>query len=165
VSGAKRKARSRTRELDASREAKRLGSAILEVLGGLRSPTEASELLGISPQRYYKLEARAVQGLLQALETPADRRRRARPDKELASVEAERDRLRRELQRAQALVRIAQRHVGLPAPKATTPKGKGGKRKRKPRVRARRLADELREEASVPKSDAGPTQPAAGKAS
>ncbi len=156
MSEAKRKERTRTKNLSAGREAKRLGSAILEVLSGLRSPTEASEVLGITPQRYYKLETRAVQGLLAALESPPDRRRRTNPNKELAQMASERDRLKRELLRAQALVRVARRTVGLPTSNKTpkAEKGKKGKgkrkRKRKPVVRARRLAEELRREASEP---------------
>ena len=158
MSERKRAKRSVTRDLDAGREAKRLGSAILEVLSGLRSPTEASQLLDISLQRYYKLEIRAVQGLLQALEKAPQRGPKVKPEAELARVSAERDRLQRELLRAQALVRSAQRSVGLPPlrdPKeAAKEPGKGGKgagkRRRTPRVRARRLADELRRESAGP---------------
>src|SRR5690606_35591123 len=113
----KRAQRSRTRELDAGREAKRLGSAILEVLSGLRSPIEASALLGISPQSYYKLEAKAVQGLLGALEATPRRGPKASVEATLARVVAERDRLKRELLRAQSLVRVAQRSIALAPPK------------------------------------------------
>ena len=162
MSRAKRAERTRTRNLDVSREAKRRGSAILEVLSGLRSPTEASELLGITCQRYYKLETRAVQGLLQSLESMEDRRRRKSPGKELAQLAAERDRLKRELLRAQALVRVARRTVGLPtstrSPKAE--KGKqGSRRRRKPVVRARRLAEQLRRESGEPAAPSPATAP------
>ena len=167
MSARKRAPRSSTRGLDASQDAKRLGSVVLEVLSGLRGPTEASQVLGISAQSYYKLETRAVQGMLQALETREQRRRRAKPETELARVTAERDRLRRELLRAQALVRVAQRTVGLPAPaseKSVKPGSKGlkgkGQHKRTPHVRARRLAEELRQEAGDPAPAATPTSSA-----
>lgn len=156
MSGAKRAPRKRTRGLEASKASKRQVSAILEVLGGLRSPGEAAEILGISPQRYYKLEQKAVQGMLAALEATPARGRQPSPESELARVVEERDRLRRELLRAQSLVRQAQRVVGLPPKASAAPTTKPkGKRKRAPRVRARRLAAELRRE-----SEPAPQQPA-----
>ena len=47
-----------------SREARRLAAAILEVLAGMRSPTEAAQALSISGPRYYTLEQRALEGLV-----------------------------------------------------------------------------------------------------
>src|SRR5260370_35868630 len=52
----------------ASTEAKRLTAAILEVLAGARTPTEAAQVLALSLPRYYLLEARALQGMLVACE-------------------------------------------------------------------------------------------------
>src|SRR5947209_17562740 len=51
-----------------SREARQRAAAILEVLAGARSPTEAAQALGVSLPRYYLLEARALGGLLAACE-------------------------------------------------------------------------------------------------
>src|SRR5260370_40572180 len=47
----------------ASTEAKRLAAAILEVLAGARTPTEAAQVLALSLPRYYLLEARALHGI------------------------------------------------------------------------------------------------------
>ncbi len=161
--------------LSGSPEAKRKASVILEVLGGLRSPTSASAVLGISVQRYYMIEVRALQGLIAALDVKPKRGGQPSPETTLRRVAKERDRLERELLRAQALLRVAQRAVGL-APPAEPPKAAGksgpGKRKtRTPTVRARRAADELRSAAAAaidaergattPPSVAGPA-PAAG---
>jgi hypothetical protein len=131
------------REPDATREAKRLAAVVLDVLAGSRTPPQAAEALGVSLPRYYQLEARALGGLLAACES---RPRGRQPDieTELASVQKELDRVKRELARAQSLVRLTQRTVGVAPPAPTKP----GKRKRKPLVRAMRRAERLREEAS-----------------
>src|SRR4030095_4001157 len=47
-------------------EAGRLCVVILEVLAGVRTPTDAAGTLGVSPPRYYALESRALGGLLEA---------------------------------------------------------------------------------------------------
>jgi hypothetical protein len=49
---------------EASREAKRLAAAILEVLAGTQAPAEAARWLGISVARYYQLEVRGLAGLV-----------------------------------------------------------------------------------------------------
>jgi hypothetical protein len=127
---------------DASREAKRLAAVVLDVLAGARTPPQAAEALGVSLPRYYQLEARALGGLLGACES---RPRGRRPDAgaELACARKELERLKRELARSQALVRLTQRAVGVAPPAPAKP----GKRKRKPLVRALRRAEQLREEA------------------
>ena len=51
-----------------SLEAKRLATAILEVLAGMRTPGQAAQALGMSVMRYYQVEARGVQGLVSACE-------------------------------------------------------------------------------------------------
>src|SRR5215468_2392546 len=53
---------------DASRDAKRLAAAILEVLAGARTTTDAATALGVSLPRYYQVESRALVGLLAACE-------------------------------------------------------------------------------------------------
>lgn len=47
---------------------RRRAAAVLEVLGGAKSPFEAAEVLGIALPSYYLLEARALEGLVSACE-------------------------------------------------------------------------------------------------
>lgn len=147
-----------------TREAKRLAAAILEVFAGLRTPMQAAEALTMSEARYYQIEARAVRGLLDACEAKP-RGRQANPQRELAALARENERLRQNLGRQQALVRVAQRTIGLnpPPPPKPAPKTSGKKsRKRKPVVRALSLATRLQQEATAPEpaSDNGPSPPA-----
>ena len=132
------------RDGDASREARRLAAAVLDVLAGSRSAPQAAETLGVSLPRYYQLEARALGGLLGACE-PWPRGRRPEVEAELAGVRKEVERLKREVARYQSLVRLTQRAVGVPPPAPA----KAGKRKRRPAVRAMRRAEQLREEAAA----------------
>jgi hypothetical protein len=126
---------------DASREAKRLAAAILEVLAGLRTPAQAAEATGLSLPRYYQIEAQALTGLVRGCERlPRGRR----PETTAAAALAkENERLKRELGRQQTLVRLAQRSVGLGPPPAAAK----GRRKRKPTTRALVAARRLRAEA------------------
>ena len=141
----------------ASLEAKRRAAAILEVLAGSRRPSEAATALGVTVPRYYLLEERALRGLVAACEPrntsgPRLETRLAQLEKQLAERE-------RECARQQALVRAAQRTVGLAAaPAAKPPAGgktapnaaKNGKRsrRRKPTVRALKAAGQLRANSS-----------------
>jgi len=139
------------RKPEPSAKARKTGCAILEVLAGLRTPKEASEALSLSLQRYYTLEARAIEGLVAALE-PKPRGRQVSGEAEVSRLREERDRLQRELQRANSLVRVAQRSIGLSAAQSTAQRAKAkakakksGKRgPRKPSVRARRAIKRLR---------------------
>jgi hypothetical protein len=131
---------------DGDGEAKRLAAVVLEVLAGGRTPTEAAEVLGVSPPRYYALEQRALDGLLAACR----RRQRGRaktPQRELEKLKGDVRRLERECGRWQALLRAAQRTVGIAPPKPV--KSEPG-RKRRPRrsrvARALRAAGALRNE-------------------
>jgi hypothetical protein len=134
---------------DGDGEARRLAAAILEVLAGGRTPTEAAETLGISPPRYYALEQRALEGLVSAC------RRRQRGRVRTSESEAERlrgevRRLERECGRWQALLRAAQRTVGLGAPQKSKPKPDGKRRPKRSRVaRALRAAKALKVEAKA----------------
>jgi hypothetical protein len=103
--------------------------------------------------RYYHLEARALQGLIGALE-PRPRGRQQSPHAALARLEREKARLERELQRAQALVRSAQRAIGLPPARQGGKLGADGKKARRTRramVRAEKAAEALRQ---APPADA-----------
>jgi len=119
--------------------AKKSAAAVLEVLGGVRSPAQAAEALEISQQRYYLLETRAIEGLVAACE-PAVKGPRKAPAKEIAKLHHEVERLKREVDRRQSLLRTAQRAIGLPAAK---PKPEG-KRKRRAVIRALVAAQVLR---------------------
>lgn len=131
-----------------SREAKQRAAAILEVLGGLRTPTDAARALSISLPRYYLLEQTALEGLVKACE-PRNRGPRASPGKQLARLERELERLRRDSARQQALLRAAQRTMGLAPPAPIKPEAKvpGRRRKRKPTARALKAAAALQSEA------------------
>ena len=73
---------------EGSREAKRLAACILEVLGGMRLPSDAATALSVSLPRYYQLEARALNGLLAACE-PRRLGRVRSTESELASATKE----------------------------------------------------------------------------
>jgi hypothetical protein len=137
----------------ASREARRLAAAILEVLAGARTPTEAASALSLSLPRYYQVEQQALRGLVTACE-PRPKGRQVSPDKEAAALQQENARLRREVGRQQALVRAGQRVIGLAAP-AAAPAKPGGKKPRRRRL-ARALSVAARLQAG--------TEPAAATA-
>jgi len=128
-----------------SREAKQRAAAILEVLAGGRTPTQAAEALGVSLGRYYLLEDQALAALVAACE-PQPRGRSADGPQRVASLQRECERWQRECARQQALVRAAQRTIGLAAPPPPAPKDKAKKRRRRPVVRALAAARQLREE-------------------
>jgi hypothetical protein len=140
--------------LTGSRVAKRQAAVILEVLSGLRDARDGSTALGVSVNRYYQLETRALQGLIAALE-PRPKGRQQSPETRLAMVERERGRLKQELGRYQALLRSAQRSLGLASLPRKTKRGKlGGKDK--PR-RRRTVKRGLRAVAALRAEDVTPT--------
>jgi hypothetical protein len=116
--------------LTGSRDAKRAAAVVLEVLSGVMGPSEGSETLGTSLNRYYELETRALQGLVTALEPRPKGRQRTRED-EILTLEKEKKKLERELTRAQTLVRAAQRTIGLPSKTSR----KSAKTRSKPKTR------------------------------
>src|SRR5438445_352859 len=59
--------RPQPRPLQGDEGAKRSAALILEVLAGLRTPSEASTALGVTTMGYYILERRAVGGMVGAL--------------------------------------------------------------------------------------------------
>ncbi len=134
--------------------AKKTAAVVLEVLAGVRSPTDAAEALGVSPTRYYILESRALQGLVDALE-PRPAGPPVQPEKQLARLTREVDNLRHEVARYQALARAAQRTLGVtPARTEKRSKRKGGKRRKKPTVRALKAAAGFRKSDATEKPDA-----------
>ena len=142
-----------------SREARKVAAAVLEVLAGAATPSDAATSLGVSLPRYYALEGRALEGLLKGCE-PRPKGPRKSPQREIERLKAEIERLQREAARSQALLRAAQRSVGLSSLQRrggkAKPPGKKGRRRR-PRARALRAAKLLRmpEEKTVETSTAG----------
>jgi hypothetical protein len=130
-------------------EANRITVAILEVLAGVRSPAEAAAALKTSLPRYYILETRALEGMVAACEAKPLGKQPS-PETRIASLEKELQQARRECARQQALVRVAQRSVGLSAAEAQktgkTPskRDRRGRKKRRPVVRALKAADTVR---------------------
>ncbi len=152
----------------ASSPAKRQAATILEVLAGMLRPAEAAKLLETSLPRYYLWEKRALAGLLSACE-PAPRGPRNDAARKIAALERENRRLQRECDRQQALVRAAERALGLtrPAPVKSSGKakadssagsGKSRKRVRRPTIRALKASQTLRCEAQA---EASPVVPEA----
>lgn len=124
-------------------EARQLAAAILEVLAGVRTPADAAAAVGVSLPRYYALEVRALEGLLRACERRPRGPRRS-PERELGKLRREMGRLEREAARAQALLRVAQRAVGLRAPEVKPKAEPGRKRRKRPTARALRAVEILR---------------------
>lgn len=136
----------------ASAEAKRRAAAVLEVLAGGRTPTQAAEALSMSVQRYYLLESDVAHAIVLACE-PRSLGHGPSPESALASLRRECEQLRREVARQQALVRAAQRTIGLapPAPPPRGPERTGKKRrKRRPTARALKAAARLTEQNHQP---------------
>lgn len=141
-------------------QAKQLAAAILEVLAGARTPTEAATSLNLSVPRYYQLETQALRGLLQACELrPKGRVRKEKT--EVETLRKENHRLQTELTRHQALARAAHRTIGLSPPAPVV--NKNGKKPRKRRVaRALSVAERLKVE-TIPTTGT-PTTPASSEA-
>jgi hypothetical protein len=143
-----------------SRDAQRVAAAILEVLAGVRTPTEAAAALSLSVPRYYLWEQRALEGLVRACE-PRPKGMVVSQRHQIAALEREVLRLRQDCARQQALVRASQRTIGLaPSPQAAAkpaqPAGKGSekapggkaRRKRRPVARALKAVAALQATAS-----------------
>jgi hypothetical protein len=147
-----------------SEPARRAAAAVLGVLGGLKTPLEASQGIGVSVNRYYQLETRALAAMVRALE-PLPRGRRRTPELEIERLRREKTRLEREASRYQSLLRASQKALGLAPTAGKGADSKGtpgpGKRARRPRVRAKALITSLT--TSAPSSEA--VLPTAGVAS
>jgi hypothetical protein len=143
---------------EAGKDAKRLAAVILEVWAGLRTPLQAAEALGVSLPRYYQIEANGLQGLVAGC-TPKLKGRQVNPAREASALKQDNERLRRELGRQQALVRLTQRGLGVTPPPAKPATQKKGRR-RKPVVRALTLAARLQPETAEPAALSNATAPA-----
>lgn len=123
-------------------ETKRLATAILEVLAGVRTPADAAKTLEISLPRYYLLETRALAGLLAACE-PRTKGPGRTIERETAKLQRELAASQRECVRQQSLLRATQRAIGLAPPQPPKSVGKNGakkSRRRSPTARALRAA-------------------------
>jgi hypothetical protein len=136
----------RLRTEGVSPETRRQAAAILEVLAGVRTPTEVAQQLAISLTRYYIMEGRALQGLVAAC-APRPQGRVRTPASELAALQRECAQLRRQVARQQALLRVTERTVGLTvaAPSGKSDRASPKKRQRKPKARALQAAAVLQE--------------------
>jgi hypothetical protein len=132
----------------AGKDAKRLAAVILEVWAGLRTPQQAAEALGVSLPRYYQIEANGLHGLVAGC-TPKPKGRQVNPAREATTLRRDNERLRRELGRQQALIRLTQRSLGVAPPAAKPATHKKGRR-RKPVVRALTLAARLQPDVPEP---------------
>jgi hypothetical protein len=141
-----------------STEANRRATVVLEVLGGLRTPSEAAKVLNISVTHYYVLERKALHGLLDGCQPRPKGPQEPSADKQLASLNRQLEQCQRECMRQAALVRATQRALGLPAANPGRSSGKkarastGGKRRRRPTARALQAVETLRKNSSGPNS-------------
>jgi hypothetical protein len=157
-----------------SRQAQCVAATILEVLAGVRTPTEAAATLGMGVPRYYLWEQRALAALVAGCE-PRPAGQAISQRHQLAVLQREVARLKQECARQQALVRATQRTIGLvpPVAKPTERAGekgtgkaagkRGGKksRQRRPAVRALKAVATLR---ATPVVDEPALAPSAGTA-
>ena len=130
-----------------SPEARKVGTAILEVLVGNRSPSDAATALSVSLPRYYQLETRALNGLLLSCE-PRKKGYVRSPEREVENAQKKVQQLQRECARHQALARLAQRTIGLAAPVAAKSNGTSKRKKRSPSVRALKVVEMLKSDPS-----------------
>jgi hypothetical protein len=148
-------------------EARRRAAAILEVLAGARSPSQAAAALSLSPMRYYFFEMRALKGLVEACNTPP-KGRALTPESELAKLRKRFLRLERECARYAALARMSQRAVNLAPPPPLSKSSHGAKKvRRRHPPRALKLAAALQKgAASAPPQGSlpAPKEPAAQSA-
>lgn len=138
----------------ASEPARKAAAAVLQVMAGMRTPSEVSQTLGINVNRYYVLETRALSGMVKALE-PLPRGRRQRPEAELERLRREKAKAERESSRYQALLRASQKAMGMgpmSEPKGESKKPLASKKARRPRVRAKAALEAL----SAPPASAAP---------
>lgn len=139
---------------------RRRAAAVLEVLGGAKSPVEAAEGLGIALPSYYLLEARALEGLVSACE-PRPRGRAPGEGKTFQALKHENERLRQDLTRTQALTRAVQRAAGMQTKEDEKSKEAPVRRRRRATARALRAARELLPEPSDSPRPSLPASPLA----
>jgi hypothetical protein len=112
----------------------------------------------MSLPRYYAAEARALRGLLAACEPAPRGRRPVEGMGEMQRLREENQRLRRQCARQQALLRLQQRALGLEAAPDAAGAQKPGKKRRRPRKRALRLIEGLRQGQQTGTAEAVPAE-------
>ena len=122
------------RALTGSPDAKRKAAVILEALCGMRTTQSASDELGVALVRYYVLETRMMQAMIDALEPKARGRQRS-ANVEMAALRDDKQRLEREVLRLQAMYRVTQRAVGVRKQEQKKAAPKAGKPSKTRRVR------------------------------
>jgi len=122
----------------ATSEAQRRAAVILEVLAGVRTAQDAAGVLKISSNHYYLLERKALGGLVRACEPAPRRVRMPTAEKRIRQLEQELERCRRDCQRQAALVRAAQRAIGLPLSPPITAQAPAAKARRRRGEKTRR---------------------------
>ena len=138
-------------------ETNRRAAIVLEVLAGMRTPSEAASALGLSVNYYYVLERKALRGLLAACEPQPKGPPGPGLERQLARLEKELTKCRQECLRQASLVRAAERAFGLPSSTKPSRPNKSSsengspkrKRRRRPTVRAMRAAESLRKNSSL----------------
>lgn len=88
-----------------SPEAKRRAAVLYEVLAGVRAPQQAAEVLGLSLAGFYQMEERATLQVQLGCEV-RPRGRQATGESKAAALVKEVERLRQEVVRYQALLRL-----------------------------------------------------------
>ena len=129
--------------LRGGRHARKVVAAILQALSGEIGTSEAAALLGVSLSRYYQLEAKALQGMLQAME-PRKRGIQKTPERQIQALVGEKKHLEQELRRQQTLLRAANRSLGLGGRSRKRASSKGRARRRG--VRGKTVLKTLRRE-------------------
>jgi hypothetical protein len=129
-------------------EARKRAAAILEVLGGILKPTHAASALGIPLPRYYQMEKRALETLVDGCEPLPPGRRPRDAGREADKLRRQVARLEQDCARYQAIARASQRTLGL-FPPAREGKDKAGRKPRTPCVRSLKIAAGLKKEAMV----------------
>ena len=123
--------------LTGSPQAKRMLALLLEALGGLRTTQEAAAGMGVALVRYYQLETRALQAMLEALE-PRPKGRRPKTEAQCQAEHAQETRqLTRELRRYKSLCRSLQRTVGVAPSASSSPTRSPGRKTRRVRQASR----------------------------
>ena len=124
--------------------ARRQAAIVLEVLAGLRTPQQAAAGLAISLPTYFNLETRALRGLVGACTFGSVGRQRSLAP-QLRETQMKLALQEQQLQRYQALLRSAQRGIGLPPVSSSAPRAGGKGRHKKPAVRALRAIAALQQ--------------------
>jgi hypothetical protein len=118
-------------------DSRKTASVVLEVLAGVLRPGEAAKALEVNLPGYYKIELRALEGLVKGCE-PVNKGPKSNPEKEIKRLNIQISKLKAECMRYQSLARTAGRALGLKI------ESKPDKNKRKVPVRALKAARALK---------------------